>query len=396
MRSKDKFNSIPDDTEILCINCNSIIPKSLVGIREMREDGKTCSCKYCEWIKRRGGIPNIANFESYEVEIMGRFIFNNKSNCLNDLLTELPNRTLSDLCTLYQSLNTQKEMFVNVNCNICDSVFSITPSIYLKQNNHFCSHDCYHKYRNEHMKKGTESPFYNRIKTQCSCCGKEIEVIPCDLNRTNQYGDSFNFCSRKCYSDFRKIYYKGDRCPSFHRIITDELRDKMRIASAKRSKSQDRLNTKPQKIVNDILDKNNILYSREYALKYYSIDNYLDVSELLIEVMGDYWHVNPLKYNEQNKINQIQKKQLTKDKQKYSYIKSHYNKEILYLWETDILNSPYLCELLINEYILNNGVLKNYHSFNYSVVDNKLYLNDNIIVPYQNLPLKEYSNYLIT
>ena len=61
-------------------------------------------------------------------------------------------------------------------------------------------------------------------------------------------------------------------------------------------------------------------------------------------------------------------------------LKKYYNIEILYLWESDILNNLSLCKALIAEYISNNGVLKDYNSFNYQLdtLTNKLVKNKNI------------------
>jgi hypothetical protein len=98
--------------------------------------------------------------------------------------------------------------------------------------------------------------------------------------------------------------------------------------------------------------------------------------------MGDFWHCNPIKYNKTN-MRDIQKKRIPKDKAKHTYLKNNYNIEVLYLWEDDIYNNFDVCKCLINKYINNNGVLENYHSFNYYLKDNDLILIDNIIIPYQ-------------
>lgn len=66
------------------------------------------------------------------------------------------------------------------------------------------------------------------------------------------------------------------------------------------------------------------------------------------------------------------------DKQKHTYILNHFNIEILYLWEKDIIEYPEKCEALILEYIGNNGLLHDYNSFNYSFIDNNLILNSQI------------------
>ena len=103
--------------------------------------------------------------------------------------------------------------------------------------------------------------------------------------------------------------------------------------------------TKPQRIVNDLLSKLNICFQNEYNCKYYSIDNYLIDSELMIEVMGDFWHCSPIKYTIEE-AREIQKKSIPKDKKKHDYIQKMFGIEILYLWEDDIYNNLYLCEML--------------------------------------------------
>ena len=160
-------------------------------------------------------------------------------------------------------------------------------------------------------------------------------------------------------------------------------------------KKSNRLDTKIQIKINSILDKNNINYEREFSIKYYSVDNFLKEYNLIIEVMGDYWHSSPLRYGK-NKylINEIQYKTIRHDKQKHTYILNHLNVEILYLWEKDIEKYPQKCEALILEYIRNKGNLPDYNSFNYSFHDNKLKLNSQIITPYLKQPVEEIRKYL--
>ena len=109
----------------------------------------------------------------------------------------------------------------------------------------------------------------------------------------------------------------------------------------------------------------------------------------MIEVQGDYWHVNPLKFP--NKINKLQYERIPKDKAKHTYTKNQYGIEILYLWESDIYNNTLLCEKLILEYIKRNGNLENYHSFNYYLDENgELMLRNNLIIPYQDMKANQY------
>lgn len=123
--------------------------------------------------------------------------------------------------------------------------------------------------------------------------------------------------------------------------------------------------SKPQQIINDLLDDMNIKYISEYSCKYYLIDHYLLDQKLMIEVQGDFWHCSPLLSSKSNTSGI--KGNIIKDKRKHTYIKNKYGIEILYLWETDINQNIDLCAKLIELYIKNNGILENYHSFNYKL-----------------------------
>lgn len=126
--------------------------------------------------------------------------------------------------------------------------------------------------------------------------------------------------------------------------------------------------SKPQQMINNLLDEMSIKYIGEYDCKYYLIDQYLTEYNLMIEVQGDFWHCSPLLSNKSN-TSGIKNNKL-KDKRKHSYIKNNYNIEVLYLWETDVNENIELCKKLIELYIKNNGKLENYHSFNYILNEN--------------------------
>jgi G:T-mismatch repair DNA endonuclease (very short patch repair protein) len=140
--------------------------------------------------------------------------------------------------------------------------------------------------------------------------------------------------------------------------------------------------TKPQAIINHLLDECGIKYRNEEPFVYYSADNYLTEHNLIIEVMGNYWHGNPLKFND---LSELQIKNIHRDKAKRTFIQRYCGIEILYLWEKDILDRPDVCDSLIQLYIKTNGVLKNYHSFNYIFNDGELTLIPDLIMPYQDM-----------
>jgi len=141
--------------------------------------------------------------------------------------------------------------------------------------------------------------------------------------------------------------------------------------------NENQTKTLPEKIVEELLIKLNIGYENQHFNKYYWIDFYLPNNNLFIEVQGDYFHCRPNKEFKYNVLNK--NKIISKDKRKHSYFKNNCNSEILYLWEDDLVNNPSLCEKIISEYVQSNGSLNDYHSFNYTYVNNELKIIEDII-----------------
>lgn len=252
----------------------------------------------------------------------------------------------------------------------------------------FCSRKCYANFKKESM-SGENNPRYSeKVNVICDNCGKAFQKIPSVAKIVNSEGKNHNFCCRECYYNFRKTYYIGEHHNNTGKKMSDSTKDKLRNSILQQYASGI-LNreTKPQIAINSILSKNHIAYTNEYIFKYYSVDNYLHENNLIIEVMGDYFHANPNLYPQYNLLNDMQKKDIYRDKRKHTYIKKYYNIEILYIWENEIKTHPSLCEKLILNYISNKGKLENYHSFNYSLENDQLVLKSNIINPYFTNPL---------
>lgn len=307
-----------------------------------------------------------------------------------------------------------KKTGYTIKCENCGKEIYQTKTQYNRAKHHFCSNTCQkefsHKELSEHRKceicgkdmyllKSSPKRFccskcqnewqktqigklntrYNRKKCKCDYCNKEIEIIKANVERYNHH-----FCSDIC-----RVNWYGHIFSQ-----SNEWKEESRIRGASLlSKNIATTMTKPQIIINNILDEMKIKYKNEYQMDYYSMDNYLCEYNLIIEVMGDFWHCNPIKYKSVEK--DIQKKRVPKDKAKHTFIKNKYNIEILYLWETDIYNNFELCENLIAEYIQNNGKLLNYHSFNYEIKNNKLSQKEVYIKAYFDEDLQLMPNHLI-
>lgn len=218
----------------------------------------------------------------------------------------------------------------------------------------FCSVNCQHEWQS--IQVGELNRKYKRIKVECPTCKKSFMARSYKVDELENGERNNIFCSVIC----RQKWYKDILCKDEKYL---QLRREVGLRLL-HEQVNSRVNSKPQIILNSILDRNNIVYEREYTLDFYSLDNYLTEHNLIIEVMGDYWHSHPSKYD-YDSLSESQKKTLCKDKAKHTFILSKYGIEILYIWEDDLYNNPDMCEKMILEYVSRSGKLSNYHSFNY-------------------------------
>lgn len=362
---------------MICMDCDIDKPIEEFNNVEYRH------CKTCLYLNKYN--PKVLeNWSIEEYIIILDKILNQRISYINELVDYLnkPLKEIMDLLKFNLKIY-NKKLELKTNCNHCNKEIIVHLGKFYTNKNIFCSHECYAVYKLKTYPKGKDNPQYNRIKTKCTNCDKEIEINPFKYREVNKFGDNHNFCSQECYWNYRKIYYVGEKSGSFGYVYTNEVRNKMREINIMRLKENPIVtNTKPQLIINKLLDSLNIKYLREKDFKYYAVDNYLINNNLIIEVMGDYWHGSPIKYKEFNKLNSTQRKNIKQDKSKNTYILKYYNINILYLWEFDILNNLDLCEKLILEYVYQNGNLNEYNSFNYEIKNNKLKLKEKIVLPY--------------
>lgn len=277
-------------------------------------------------------------------------------------------------CTRCQKEYLHKQTYEIRKCEICGQEFEVSKL----STQRFCSDECQIKWQTTRIREF--NPRFTSILIPCTYCGKEHYVKPYKFEQQDNF-----FCSKTC----RQAWYA--EVYSQREVWKEAARQRMLQQLKNNAFGTE---TIPQKIVNNILNEIGVNYVREQVFEFYSVDNYLLDFNLIIEVQGDYWHTNPLKF--MSNLTEIQYNRIGKDKSKHSYFKNQYNIEILYLWETDILKNKELCAELIKEYINSNGVLHNYHSFNYYIDNNKLLLNNDIVIPYQDMPSEQYKQILIS
>lgn len=345
-------------------------------------------CKVCDYKKRNYAkvqefLQSHLEWMEDELDIVLEYVLYQKNNVINPLEDILQNKTLSQIVNLIKELHIggRTPIKIELSCFSCGEKL-IRPIGHFYNERIYCSFECRDKYKTNFL-SGKNSPWYKRVNTVCTNCGKAIEVIPFEYNLCNEYGENHNFCSRECYCEYRSKYYIGDKHPMFGRPVSEENKQRMReqnirlIAEGRMPQTM----TKPHKAIYDLLIDNNVKCENEHSLKYHSIDIYLNDYNLMIKIMGDYWHGIPLKY-QYDELNKQQLKSVKQDKSKHTYAKRYHNVEILYLWERDIKQHIDLCWALIQHYINNQGTLDNYNSYNYELTNNTLILKDEIIQPY--------------
>ena len=285
--TKKTFENLKEEN-IYCKSCSRLLPKKYFSYSYVTKDATASRCKYCDWLIRHNGVPSISNIDKNVLEDILQDIIFEKENCLNDIARKY-GMSIDKLIFIMKNLQKKKKkMTVKSNCANCGQDVNVVLSVYKNRENLFCSSECYWKYKKNTALTGKKNKQYKRIQTNCTNCGKEIEIIPYEYNSKNSFGDSHHFCSQQCYWSFRSKYYIGDKCSTYNRIVTEEEKQRMRKTVLKTLQNSDRLNSKIQIKVNRLLDKNNIIYEREYPIEFYSIDNYLKDYGLIIAVMGAY------------------------------------------------------------------------------------------------------------
>lgn len=269
---------------------------------------------------------------------------------------------------------------VDVKCDNCNKVFKRKKSVANRRSRHFCSKECELEFKhkekwefreceicgakfeclksstkrfcsnkcNSQWQKtltGTKNKKYKRISVECDNCGKKIEIKQYLANKEMKH-----FCSIDCKNTWHSNVF----------VKQNEFRELMKDVASKMRKDGKfkNLNTKPQQILNSILEDMGIKYVREFNVCGYSLDNYLLDYNLAIEVNGDYWHSNPFLFENQN---DMQIKISNRDIVKKKCIENNGIK-ILYVWESTLYSNIDFIKSTIYDFIKNKGELNSYYS----------------------------------
>jgi endogenous inhibitor of DNA gyrase (YacG/DUF329 family) len=366
--------------KVKCDNCNKILDKRYGSVINSTNHFCNAKCRGI-WETRTGTAKLRGKSRKTSIEtnckVCGK-VFDKKPSEFKGHGEHYCSRSCVAKDTLVKHNPNPKKDKKLVKCDHCGNEYEVNESKVKTNKWHFCSRYCYATFRSENL-FGDKMYNYQDIKTKCTVCDKEY--------KTYKWGKENNkdkFCSQECYYKFRSMYYVGEKHPQFGVAKTPEQIEHMRIVTANRIANGEfpQTNTSIQIKIKEIVDELSMNFEEEIPFKYYVLDFYNKENCLGIEVMGDYWHANPIKYKDYDSLHDIQKKDVIRDKSKNTYLKKYHNVNILYLWEKDINDNPELCKKLIIDYVKNNGILKDYNSYNYILSINNLKLNKNIILPY--------------
>ncbi len=172
--TKEQFENY--NGKIYCIKCNHDIPKGKVNYKYVRKDGSVLKCNVCQWIDRHNGIPNIEGLTKDDVVNLLHYVLNDLNPTINKI-AEMYNIKIDEALRIYDDLRIPNiKISITVKCAHCGKDVTVVPSVYKKNRNIFCSQECYHNYRNEHLPTGEDSQFYKRIEVRCDNCRKPIKI----------------------------------------------------------------------------------------------------------------------------------------------------------------------------------------------------------------------------
>jgi len=96
-----------------------------------------------------------------------------------------------------------------------------------------------------------------------------------------------------------------------------------------------------------------VAYKRQFGIGRLYYDFFVEDFNLLIEVNGDFWHANPEKYLEEDLLNfpgeKVMAKTLWEKDAKKKKIALDKGFKIVYVWESEILKTGNISELILNK-----------------------------------------------
>ncbi len=290
--------------------------------------------------KRRGGQGN----EKLKIKVICK-------NC-NKTLHLPPGQKDRSFCSKkcqfqYDVKTKRRQTGAKVLCETCRKPVYFEKNRLKKTKKCFCSRLCYYTYQRTGIlvKK-------NSFKTiSCETCGCKKKVRKYIFKRFNT-----RFCSKKCAgvaNSIKMLKKQKKRCCARCGKVYPAIKGRREKYCSMECfvRSDVKRESECHKVVRQYLLSNNIVFTEETKIG----KKYADflVGDKIIEVFGDYWHCNPLKYNKEfyHKHKKLKAKIIWQaDKKRIKLLKkSGYS--VLIVWERDILHNQSRCFNEISQYL---------------------------------------------
>ena len=217
---------------------------------------------------------------------------------------------------------------VIVKCDWCGKDVYYPKSHVSRSEKHFCDKYCMAAWKSANERGENNHYCYSKVKVNCVICGKEIEKKKSHVKKIHNH-----FCGLNCKME----YYKSSAFREFCR------KQMLNILSTYPRR------TKPERYVKNLLDTLGIQYDEQVIISNKFCVDFL-VGRLVIEVFGDYFHANPLKYGEGLKpLDKLQKKNVLNDSRKIKYLEKCGYK-VLIIWEHEIEQESLLVKQKLKQY----------------------------------------------
>lgn len=251
-------------------------------------------------------------------------------------------------CSAICSSEASKKRIIK-DCLVCGQKFEVKIGAEKRKPRKFCSWKCAGKNKRIDLPEEKIIQLYTEGKSSfeiAAMLGVSGTVIQDRLKSNNikmrtpiehnkgknnpMYGKTHSPEARKKIREANKRQFSNPENREKHALLTIK-----QIKEGRTGKSYNKLETK----MSQLLDLLKIEYEPQFQVKTYLFDFYLSKYNILIECDGTFWHADPRKYPDKNKLSKIQKRNIANDKLK-NKVAEDLNFNLIRFWEEDIMQTP--------------------------------------------------------
>lgn len=205
---------------------------------------------------------------------------------------------------------------IKVRCDNCEKIIERKPSQIKRCKHHFCNRKCQGEWQSKEG-KGSNNRAWNGGTREVSCdnCGKSIEMYSPQIKRSKHH-----FCNKKCYGAWRRRELKGSNNPNWKggikiqklcpvcgkefEVLACEIKHgKGKYCSKKCARQKQKIpkhHTKPERIFKSVSKKNNLPFKYTGDGSFWIGDkpainpDFIHLTKKIVVEIFSYWH-DPLR-----------------------------------------------------------------------------------------------------